>query len=220
MKKGESFKMEAAWWRKNKPVTLKPSGLGAALAAYPAAKTAFMGGKRAPGKFEACMKALDTIETTRLKAIQLCGTAHPDTKAALQRDAALNQERAAMLAAKKTTYVSPMRLLKGGLADLLHLVEGTDEKITKFLGDEDTLDPKKAAEARKSYMLLGRDYLPNMITSSASAATTLRNEARILQQYFPDLHQEYTAANGQLDDALRAARALKNRVQEQFPPQN
>jgi len=90
MNKGDSLKLQYAWWNSNRPGPLASTGLGAALKEY----------EKNKARHGLALAALEKVEAARLKGIRLClGPAFADTKAALQRDAALKTAQATHLAA-------------------------------------------------------------------------------------------------------------------------
>lgn len=108
MEKGDTFKLDAKWWRDNQPKLLKSSGLGKALDAFAKAEAALgkevNANKAALGIFSdkpytafvAMDAALEDVDKKRLVTIKNCGKVHKDCAEALKKDKVIDDRRKLM----------------------------------------------------------------------------------------------------------------------------
>jgi len=94
MKSGESFQLTESWWKAGKPALLTDTGLGGALRTFHERDGMFQAQKTYKNYLNA-LRALDLVNQARLTAIQKCGSnpLFKDAKAALQKDAVIEQRR-------------------------------------------------------------------------------------------------------------------------------
>jgi len=216
MKSGESFQLSAAWWKKGKPLTLKPTGLGAALTTYSAAKAAFNAQKRNNPKFEAALSALEAVNTARLKAIALCGNDHPDTKAALQRANVIAIEMGSLKTAKKQTYVAFVRQLKTRVADLKMHSQKIKAQVDKYVAEEDQYDDKTRVDMQKKINLNLNDYIPNAIQGGATAIDQLKNDLGMIRKHFPEMAKEIEENRAEFDQQRTNIERARSAAQKAF----
>ncbi|MCC7361031.1 MAG: hypothetical protein IT317_16220 [Anaerolineales bacterium] len=203
MNAGESFQLSAAWWKKGKPLTLKPTGLGAALTAYERARAAYMGSQDNNLKFKVALDALDTVNDARLRAIALCGSSHADTKAALQKAAVIAAETQALLTTRSNQFKAPLRQLKSRVEDLKKHTAKLKTQVAAYEKVKVALDPKKRA-ANEKIIKLNLAYLNNAIQGGSSALQALDRQEQVLGDYFPKLAVEFKAGKTAFT-TLRAA---------------
>lgn len=190
MDAGEAFQLNAAWWKKGKPALLKPTGLGAALTAYERAKASFMSDQGNNVKFKVALDALDSVNDARLRAVALCGSSHPDTKAALQKAGIIATETQALLAARSNQFKAPMRQLKTRVDDLRKHTTKLKGQVTAYEKVKEALDPKKQADNEK-IIKLNLEYLNNAIQGGSTALAALDRQEQVLNDFFPKLAAEF-----------------------------
>jgi hypothetical protein len=213
MDAGETFKLSAAWWKKGKPVLLKPTGLGAALTAYERAKASFMGDQGNNIKFKVALDALDSVNDARLRAVALCGNSYADTKAALQRAGIIATETQALLAARSNQFKAPMRQLKTRVDDLRKHTTKLKSQVAAYEKVKATLDPKKQADNQK-IIKLNLEYLNNAIQGGSTALQALDRQEQVLSDFFPKLATEFNANKAAFLALRKAGMALLDEFDE------
>ena len=193
MDAGETFQLNAAWWKKGKPLTLKPTGLGAALTAYERAKAAYMSDQDNNIKFKVALDALDTVNDARLRAIALCGSSHADTKTALQKAAVIATETQTLMTTRSNKFKAPMRQLKSRVEDLKKHTTKLKTQVAAYEKVKAALDPKKRA-ANEKIIKLNLEYLNNAIQGGSTALQALDPQEQVLSDFFPKLAVEYKAS--------------------------
>lgn len=193
MNAGETFQLSAAWWKKGKPLTLKPTGLGAALVAYERAKSSFMSDQGNNVKFKVVLDALDTVNDARLRAVALCGNNHPDTKTALQKAGIIATETQSLLTTRSNQFKAPMRQLKSRAEDLRKHTTKLKGQVAAYEKVKNALDPRKRADNEK-IIKLNLEYLNNAIQGGSTALQALEKQEQVLSDFFPKLAQEYNTA--------------------------
>jgi len=212
VKAGESFQLNATWWKNGKPNMLKTTGLGAALTAYATAKAAWTAQKSNNQKFETAMTALEAVNTARLKAIGMCGTSYADTKAALQRANVIAVELGTMKKDKQATFAGTVKRLKTRVGDLkthnLKLKAQVDDYNAKLDKYTDT----ERDEMKKKIELNLNDYSLNAINGGTMAISDLQSDSATIRKHFPALATEieqyksqFAAERKLLDDQRHAA---------------
>jgi hypothetical protein len=210
---GETFQLSAAWWKKGKPVTLKPTGLGAALAAYERAKSSFMSDQDNNVKFKVVLDALDSVNDARLRAVALCGNNHPETKTALQKAAVITTETQTLLTARSNQFKTPMRQLKSRTDDLRKLTVKIKTQVGAYEKVKAALDPRKRTDNEK-IIKVNLESLNTAIQGGSTALQALEPQEQVMDDYFPKLAVEYNASKAGFTALRKTGLALLDEFDE------
>jgi hypothetical protein len=191
MKAGESFKLDAAWWKAGKPNMLKTTGLGAALTTYTTARAAWNGQKANNQKFEAVVAALQAVETARVRAFTLCGKDYSDTKAALNRNGVIATEMAAIKASRQIPIASALKRLKTRTTDLKTHNANLKGQVDKYIAEAAGYTDQQRADMKKKIELNLQDYTANAINGGQMAIADLQSDLALIKKYYPALATDF-----------------------------
>jgi len=190
MKKGESFQLNFAWWNAGRPGAMKSTGLGVALKAYERSKASAL----------PALKALLEVEAARQKAIGMCtGALFPDTKAALQKDAALTQATQSQL----QRVDKQIGRITQATTDINKGLKGVPAQVTQYDDATDT----KARSALATKIGVNVQYVADAMTRGSTASDELSRYEATLKQY-PGVWAKVSAAKGNFDKVAPGARKL------------
>jgi hypothetical protein len=208
MKKGDSLKLDSAWWAKNKPPTLPSTGLGAALKEYEKYRmTAF------PAKVKdkdyrqaiAALAALEKVEVARRKGIALCGTVlYYDTKAALQKNAAITK------AAK--IYTVGLTREVSWIDDAADKLRGYNQAHTRLLADFRAAGSNQTArDTALKELVLNKNRVAEKIETANTTIGFFTKGQAVLKKHAA-LWAAYTQARSAFNQQLPGARNVVNEV--------
>jgi hypothetical protein len=190
MKKGESFQLSYTWWNNGRPGAMKSTGLGVALKAYDQNKASAL----------PALKALLEVDAARQRAIGMCtGALFPDTKAALQKDAALTQATQSQL----QRVDKQIGRITQATTDINKGLKGVPAQVTQYNDTTDT----KAQKALATKIGVNVQYLADAVTRGSTASDELHRYEATLKQY-PGVWAKVSAAKGGFDHVAQDARKL------------
>lgn len=190
MKKGESFQLSYTWWDNGRPGSMKSTGLGAALKQYEKTKASAL----------PALKALLEVDAARQRAIGMCsGPLFPDTKAALQKVAALTQATQSHL----QRVDKQIAKITQATTDISKGLKGVPAQVTQYDDATDT----KARNALATKIGLNVQYLADAVTRGSTASDDLSKYEATLKQY-PGVWAKVSAAKGNFDNVAPDARKL------------
>jgi hypothetical protein len=190
MKKGESFQLSYTWWESGRPGAMKSTGLGVALKAYDKSKANAL----------PALKALLEVDAARQRAIGMCsGPLFPDTKAALQKVAALTQATQSQLQRvdKQITKITQ------ATTDVNKGLKGVPAQVTQYNNATGT----EAKNALAKTIGLNVQYLADAVTRGSTISDDLGQYEPTLKQY-PGVWAKVSAAKGNFDHVAQDARKL------------
>jgi hypothetical protein len=190
MKKGESFQLKYTWWDTGRPGAMKSTGLGTALKAYEKSKADAL----------PALKALLEVEAARQKAIGMCtGALFPDTKAALQKTAAITQATQSQL----LRVDKQIARVTQATTDINKGLKGVPAQVTQYNNASDT----KTRNELATKIGVNVQYLADAVTRGSTASDELGRYEVTLKQY-PGVWAKVSAAKGNFDHVAQDARKL------------
>jgi hypothetical protein len=171
VKKGDTFKLDYAWWDKERPKALLPTGLGAALKAYATAVTAF--DTTTNGKtYDTAKAALEQVDKARLKAIKLCLATFPVEKTVLTAGShVIQHEETRLLQVLNDKLVNAAARMK-------KLTESSAANVTKFA-------PAVESLAGKLFAATDNEALGKLLKSAVEVVYYLESAASFLADVDP-----------------------------------
>jgi hypothetical protein len=190
MKKGESFQLKYTWWDTGRPGAMKSTGLGTALKAYEKSKADAL----------PALKALLEVEAARQRAIGMCtGALFPDTKAALQKTAAITQATQSQL----LRVDKQIARVTQATTDINKGLKGVPAQVTQYNNASDT----KTRNELATKIGVNVQYLADAVTRGSTASDELGRYEVTLKQY-PGVWAKVSAAKGNFDHVAQDARKL------------